>query len=143
MERILVSACLLGHEVRYDGGHCAQGGLLARWQAEGRLVPLCPEVAGGLGVPRPPAEIEGGDARAVLAGRARVRRIDGVDVTAAYLRGADAAAALCRREGIGVAILKEGSPACGVRRVRDGSFQGRRVAGRGVVAERLARDGIR
>ena len=69
MQRVLVSACLLGQPVRYDGGTVAtEGGILARWQTEGRIVPTCPEMAGGLPVPRLPAEIHGeGGARRYCA----------------------------------------------------------------------------
>jgi uncharacterized protein YbbK (DUF523 family) len=68
MQRVLVSACLLGQPVRYDGGTVAtEGGILACWQMEGRVVPMCPEMAGGLPVPRLPAEIHGdGGGAAVL-----------------------------------------------------------------------------
>ena len=69
MQKILVSACLLGEKVRYDGGDCRQSGLLELWQQDGRIVALCPEVAGGLPVPRPAAEILSGDADGVLRGQ--------------------------------------------------------------------------
>jgi len=75
MQRVLVSACLLGQPVRYDGGTVVtEGGILARWQMEGRIVPMCPEMAGGLPVPRLPAEIHGeGGGAAVLRGAHVVR----------------------------------------------------------------------
>ncbi|RMH61721.1 MAG: DUF523 domain-containing protein [Zetaproteobacteria bacterium] len=142
MQKILVSACLLGEKVRYDGADCAQQGLLQKWQREGRVVPYCPEVSGGLEVPRPPAEIEGGDAEGVLRGERRVLRHDGKDVTHAFIAGAERALADCWRHQIKIAILKEGSPSCGVCEVRDGSFSGRRVNGQGVTARLLARHGI-
>lgn len=97
MGRILISACLLGQPVRYDGtARPLRHPTLAHWQAAGRLSALCPETAGGLPVPRPAAEIEGGDARAVLAGRARVLDRRGRDLTSAFLDGAHRALALCR-----------------------------------------------
>lgn len=98
MERILVSACLMGRKVRYDGAAKTSGdALLAAWWREGRLVPFCPEVEGGLPVPRPAAEIEGGaGGEAVLSGAARVLTAGGADVTEAFLAGARAALAAAR-----------------------------------------------
>ncbi|GAA3131190.1 DUF523 domain-containing protein [Streptosporangium carneum] len=144
MERILVSACLVGRRVRYDGAAKTSGdALLAAWRREGRLVPFCPEVEGGLPVPRPASEIEGGaGGAAVLAGAARVLTADGTDVTRAFLAGAQAALAVARSFGVRVAILKEGSPSCGGLSVYDGSFRGRRVPGVGVTAALLELHGV-
>lgn len=143
MKKVLVSACLLGQRVRYDGRDArVQSRILARWQAEGRIVPFCPEVAGGLPTPRPPAELQGGDGWAVLAGGARVATRE-KDVTAAFLAGADAALHAARAAGVEVAVLKERSPSCASHFVYDGSFRGRLVAGRGVTAARLESEGIR
>ena len=89
MQKILVSRCLLGHRVRYDGGAHGPFDQLQRWLDEGRVVALCPEVAGGLPTPRPPAEIRGGQGGAVLDGRQPVLTIDGEDVTAAFVDGAE------------------------------------------------------
>lgn len=143
-EKILISACLLGERVRHDGGDKASAHpALARWAAQGRLVPLCPEVAGGLGIPRPPAEIQGpGGGAAVLAGSAQVRTVHGHDVTAAFLAGARAALAAAERHRIRVAILKENSPSCGSGQVHDGRFAGARVPGMGVTAALLRAAGV-
>ncbi|MER5427044.1 DUF523 domain-containing protein [Streptosporangium roseum] len=144
MERILVSACLMGRKVRYDGAAKTSGdALLATWREEGRLVPFCPEVEGGLPVPRPAAEIEGGaGGAAVLAGAARVLATDGSDVTREFLAGAHAALAAARSCGARVAILKEGSPSCGSLAVYDGTFRGRRLPGSGVTTALLELHGI-
>jgi len=142
MQKVLVSACLLGERVRYDGGDCRQGGLLEQWQREGRIISLCPEVAGGLSVPRPPAEIAAGNSEAVLRGQHVIRRENGEDVTDAFVEGAEKALALCIRYCIRLAILKEGSPSCGVSRVNDGSFCKHKVSGVGVTARLLQRHGI-
>ena len=144
MERILVSACLLGRPVRYDGRAKEPGtDLVARWQAEGRLVPLCPEMAGGLPVPRPPAEIiPGAMATGLLAGKGAIRTAAGEDVTAAFLAGAAAALRLARQTGCRHALLTEGSPSCGVRRVHAGHFDGTMRPGEGVVAAALRTEGI-
>lgn len=142
--RVLVSACLLGDAVRWDGGHQRlDAAVLRRWQAEGRVVGFCPECAGGLPVPRPPAEIEpGADAAAVLAGRARVLARNGQDLSAAFVAGAEAALRAAQDAGARVALLKDGSPSCGSRCVHDGRFAGATVPGRGVAAERLAAAGL-
>lgn len=142
MDKILVSRCLLGHAVRYDGGAHGPIALLLQWQAEGRVVALCPEVAGGLSTPRPPAEIPGGQGAAVLDGLLAVRTVDGEDVGAAFLAGAQAALALVRQHGIRVAVLKARSPSCGNLENYDGSFSGRRVPGEGVTAALLRRAGV-
>jgi len=144
MEKILVSACLLGHKVRYDGKAIdAQHVQLEEWQREGRLVPFCPEVAGGLAVPRPAAEILSGNGADVVAGRATVATRNGVDVSAAFLSGARQALASCQREIIRIAILKENSPSCGVHATHDGSFSGQLRNGPGVTAALLRQAGLR
>lgn len=142
MEKILVSRCLLGHPVRYDGGAHGPFDLLQRWQAEGRVVALCPEVAGGLPTPRPAAEIDGGQGGQVLDGQVRVRGIDGEDVTTAFVAGAEQALALVQRHGIRIALLKARSPSCGNLENYDGSFSGTKVAGEGVTAAALRRAGV-
>lgn len=142
---VLVSACLLGEPVRHDGAHRrAVSPVLQRWQAQGRVVALCPEQAGGLPVPRPPAEIaEGAGGARVLDGLARVVDVHGRDVTAAFVAGARATLALVEQHGIRVAVLKEGSPSCGSGQIHDGRFIGQRVAAAGVTAALLARAGVR
>lgn len=142
MLKILVSRCLLGHRVRYDGGAHGPFDWLERWQAQGRLVPICPEVAGGLPTPRPPAEIIGGQGEAVLDGRVRVLSIEGADVTQAFVRGAEQALALVGTHRIGMAILKARSPSCGNEQTYDGSFTGTRVDGEGVTAALLRHHGV-
>lgn len=142
MQKILVSRCLLGHPVRYDGGSFGPLSLLERWQDEGRIVPLCPEVAGGLPTPRPAAEIAGGQGAEVLDGRAAVITCDGIDVSQAFLLGAETALRLVREHGIGIAVLKARSPSCGNRENYDGSFSGTRVTGEGVTAAALRRAGV-
>jgi uncharacterized protein YbbK (DUF523 family) len=141
--KLLVSACLLGNPVRYDGqaktlGHAG----LERLQAEGRVVAFCPEVAGGLPVPRAPAEIIAADGSAVLAGRARVTTRDGCDVSDYFIAGAKQALALCREQGITAAVLTETSPSCGSNQIYDGSFTRRSIVGTGVTASLLRQQGI-
>lgn len=142
--KILVSACLMGHAVRYDGrakplAHPA----LDRWLAEGRLITICPEMSAGMPVPRLPAEIEPGKSAAeVLSGGARVLEINGDDVTAEFRQAAKNALALAIETGCAYALLIDGSPSCGSGFIYDGSFSGRRQPGEGVTAALLKAHGI-
>lgn len=143
MEKILISACLTGEPVRYNGtGNRIENAILTRWRATDRLVPVCPEVCGGLPVPRPAAEIQGGDGDAVLDGAATVTDRTGRDVTAAFLEGARKALALAVENGCALAILTEKSPSCGSRTIHDGGFSGGKTAGAGVTSALLRRHGI-
>ena len=138
---LLVSACLVGIPCRYDGGSCPHDRLQAL-AAQGDVLPICPEVSGGLPTPRPPAEIRGGDGGDVLEGRAQVVNIKGKDVTAEFLAGAEKALRIAQRWSIKEAVLKARSPSCGVGQIHDGSFSGRLVEGDGVTAALLKREGI-
>ncbi|EIM16455.1 DUF523 domain-containing protein [Pseudomonas chlororaphis] len=142
MHKILVSRCLLGHRVRYDGGANGPFDQLASWQAEGRVVALCPEVAGGLPTPRAAAEIPGGQGGEVLDGLAQVITTEGEDVSAEFLSGARQALELVREHGIRIAVLKANSPSCGNLLTYDGSFSGVKVSGEGVTAALLKRAGV-
>lgn len=134
MQKILISACLLGEDVRYDGGNCLQASpFIAKWRDEGRLVPICPEVAGGLTVPRLPAEIQPDG---------RIINIERKDVSDSFVRGAEKALQLCHEQNITIAILKEGSPSCGSSKINDGSFSGVKVAGSGATTRLLRENGI-
>lgn len=129
---ILVSACLLGVECRYNGK-----GVLSpevrELMGSHHLIPVCPEIMGGLATPRTPAERSG----------ERVVARDGEDVTAAYERGAAQVLALARLYGCRAAILKERSPSCGSGQIYDGTFSGRLVQGEGVCAWLLKENGIK
>lgn len=138
---LLVSACLVGIPCRYDGGSCPNDQLQAL-AMQGDVLPLCPEVLGGLSTHRSPAEIQGDDGGDVLEGRARVVTTEGKDVTAEFLAGARKVLRVAHRWGIKVAILKARSPSCGVGQIYDGSFSGRLVEGDGVTAALLKREGI-
>lgn len=145
MEYILVSACLLGQPVRYHGrGAACKHPVLQRWCDEGRVIPVCPEVAAGMSIPRLPAEIS--QARggfAVLEGEATVLDSAGEDVTAPFLAGAGLALRLAQSKNIRIAILKEGSPSCGTKQTYDGSFADRRIDGSGVASAQLQQSGVR
>lgn len=143
-QNILVSMCVLGQPVRYNGSaKTAAHQALDQWRREGRLVPICPELSAGFGVPRPPAEIaDGQSGQRVLAGVARIVDVNGADVTAPFIAGAQAALALARAHDCGFALLADGSPSCGSRFIYDGSFAGNRHAGAGVTAALLRQHGI-
>jgi uncharacterized protein YbbK (DUF523 family) len=145
MQRILVSSCLLGEPVRYDGGHKrCDDPILLRWLQEGRIVPICPELAGGLSLPRPPAEItRGASGQDVLLGIASVMDQTGRDVSAPFIQGAERAVEAVVAMDIQLAVLKEGSPSCGTGFIHDGTFSGVKVSGAGVAAARLRQAGIR
>ena len=145
MHLILVSACLLGHPVRYDGGGAElESRVLRRWAAEGRVVAVCPEVDGGLPTPRPPAEISrAGGGSLVLEGQATVIDATGRDVTVSFVKGAEHTLDVVRARDVRIAVLKDGSPSCGATYTYDGSFSGRRVLAPGVTAARLRDAGIR
>ena len=138
---VLISACLAGVACT----HAAEAKTRA-WAldlvASGRAVAVCPEVAGGLPVPRPEAEITGGDGDAVLDGTASVVTVDGADVTENYRRGAAVAVAAAARTGARLAVLKARSPSCGCGAIYDGSFSGTLVERDGVTAAALARGGV-
>jgi uncharacterized protein YbbK (DUF523 family) len=134
MGRVLVSACLLGAEVRHHGGSATiEHPILRRWREEGRIVGVCPEMAGGLPSPRPAAEIRG----------LSVVTREGRDVTQAFEAGAAVAVRMAQELGIRVAVLKSRSPSCGIAQVYDGTFSGRLAAGDGVTAAALVRAGVR
>jgi len=138
---ILVSACLLGTCCNHEG-RASSRPRVARLAEQARLVPICPEVVGGLTTPRAAAEIVGGDGADVLGGSARVRSSAGDDVTDAYVRGAAAAVALARAIGANRAVLKARSPSCGAVEVYDGTFTRTLRPGSGVTAAALRASGI-
>jgi uncharacterized protein YbbK (DUF523 family) len=129
---IVVSACLLGVRCNHEGAGNRSRAVEALAQSY-ELVPICPEVAGGLPTPRAAAEVQPDG---------RVATEAGDDVTWAYERGAAAAVALARAVGASEAVLKARSPSCGCHEVYDGSFSRRRVPGEGVTARALRAAGV-
>jgi uncharacterized protein YbbK (DUF523 family) len=144
MDKILISACLMGRPVRYDGkGKPLHHPAISRWQEEGRLVVFCPEQAGGMPTPRPPAEIEQGfNGEDVLHGRARVLEVTGGDVSAEFIEGGHKAVEIALLQGCRYALLIDGSPSCGSGFIYDGSFSGTRHPGFGVTAALLKQAGV-
>jgi len=140
---VLVSGCINGQPIRYNQTNVdVKSDIWDRWAAEGRLVPFCPELSAGLAVPRPPAEILGGEGATVLAGDAVVLEDTGGDVTAVYVEGAKLAVAHAVEQGCVLAVLTDGSPSCGSTYTYDGSFSGGTIVGMGVTARILADHGI-
>lgn len=129
---ILISACLLGVNCRYDGG----GKLLKdieKLKEIYNLIPVCPEILGGLGIPREPAEIRNG----------RVINRKGEDVSQYFIKGAKETLRLTKLLNCKLAILKERSPSCGFGKIYDGSFSGKLIDGNGITAELLSKNGIK
>lgn len=140
---ILISACLLGEAVRYDGSDLLiDHPLIKKWQDQERLITICPEVAGGLPVPRAPAEISKGDGKAVLGGKSKVMNTDGEDVTNAFIRGALKTLKMALDNDCVAAILTEHSPSCGSNMVYDGSFSKTKREGVGVTTSMLEQNHI-
>ncbi len=135
---VLISACLLGIRTRYDGGSSFDAEAV---KAAGPLaVPVCPEQLGGLNTPRTAALIERGTGEDVLDGKADVVDLEGRVITYSFIRGAEATVKIARELGISKAILKEGSPSCGVNSICRGA---RTCKGTGVTAALLKRSGIK
>lgn len=133
MEKILVSSCLLGQPVRYDGrGHAILHPQLNLWQKQNRLIVFCPEVAGGLPTPRSPAEIIQGSVVTNL----------GEDVTEQFQTGANIALELCKKNQVRLALLKESSPSCGRNTIYDGKHRGVKIEGLGLTTALLIKNGI-
>ena len=130
--KIMVSACLLGENCKYDGGNNRSEKLL-RVLSGHTVIPVCPEVLGGLPIPRVPAEIVNGT----------VLNREGVSVDAAFRRGAEKALEIAEREQPDLIVLQSRSPSCGVNQVYDGTFSGVRIPGRGIFAEMAHRAGFR
>ncbi|WP_312685771.1 DUF523 domain-containing protein [Kosakonia sp.] len=142
--KILVSACLMGLKVRYNGSEkAALQATLQRWQQENRLVIHCPELAAGLPVPRLPAEIVAGNGADVMRGRAQIIENSGQDVTAHYQLAAWLALQAAQQAGCSAALLTDGSPTCASQSIYNGTFSGTRQPGMGVATALLQQHGIR
>jgi uncharacterized protein YbbK (DUF523 family) len=133
MPKILVSACLYGECTKYDGtNNILKHPLFMKWKNTGVLVPVCPEVLGGLPTPRPCSEIKDG----------KVINTEGKDVTEEFNKGAEEALKIARENGVTFAILKQSSPSCGCKKIYDGTFSGNKISGMGVTARLLTDNGI-
>ena len=128
---IIVSACLIGKNCKYNGGNNYNQAVID-YLSDKEYIAFCPEVEAGLPTPRPPVELQ--ENKAINA--------EGQDVTSSFSKGAQKALLLCLDKNIDTAILKEQSPSCGVNKIYDGSFNGIKIAGKGMTADLLSRHGI-
>ncbi len=135
---ILVSACLIGINCRYDGSNLLNDPLLNKIKEKG-FIPLCPEQLGGLPTPRASASIQTGTGASVLDGNARAIDISGNDVTEAFLKGAQEGLKIAKLLNVKTAILKENSPSCGVIFTNSGF---KKIKGAGVFTALLMRERI-
>ncbi len=132
MQKILVSACLLGVNCKYSGKN-NENESIKKLSEKYELVPVCPEELGGLSTPRPPAEIIG----------ERVLTVDGNDVTENFFLGAEKTLQIAQQNHCTIAILKEGSPSCGSNTIYDGTFSGTKKQGSGITTHLLRQHGIK
>ena len=130
--KIVVSACLLGENCKYNGGN-NYSAAVAEFIGDREVIPVCPECLAGLGVPRPPIEIVDG----------HVRRQDGTSVDAQLRKAVEQILAQLAEQDIECVILKSRSPTCGVKQVHDGTFSGKLVDGMGVLAAALKENGYK
>lgn len=130
--KILVSACLLGKNCKYNGGNNLNQGVLEFIEGH-EVIGVCPEQLGGLSTPRLPAEIVAG----------HVTNKEGVSVDNEFRKGAQEALAVALENKVDLAILQSRSPSCGVKKIYDGSFSGKKIKGQGVFAKLLSARGIK
>lgn len=145
-KKILVSACLLGMPCRYNGKAKLNEKLVALLKGNCAIT-LCPEMLSGMGIPRGPFEIKGGSGKDVIDGNAKIISKEGTDFTKEFIDGCDRALDIIRtdieEDKISFAILCEKSPSCGVSRIYDGSFEGKKIKGEGIFTSMLQEKGIK
>ncbi len=136
MKKILVSRCLYGGEiVRYDAGDVTErDSRFLKWKDEGRLIPICPEVFGGLPTPRPDSQ---------RIGSFKVMAQTGKDVTKEYTKGAEEALKIAKENNVAFCIMKQDSPSCGSKFIYDGSFTDTKIPGQGLAVEYLRNAGFK
>jgi len=138
---ILVSSCLAGLKVRYNGTDSLDD-RISKLIEENKAFTVCPELLGGFSTPRQPAEIIGGDGEDVLDGKAKVVEKGGKDVTKLYLTGAYETLDIAKKMNATLVVLKENSPSCGSSMIYNGDFKGNKIVGNGVTSALLKRNGI-
>lgn len=133
-KKILVSGCLFGWHCRYDDGDtpCLHPQFL-KWKEEGRLIPVCPEVFGGLPTPRPDCQRTGDKVMSCVGG----------DCTEQYTKGANEALRLAKENDVALCIMKEDSPSCGSTHIYDGTFTDTIIDGQGLAVEYLRNAGYK
>ena len=130
--KIMVSACLLGDNVKYDGSNNKNTKLI-EFLNDYEIIKVCPEVLGGLSIPRVPAEIQNN----------KVINKEGIDVTKEYLSGARKALEIAKKNNIKIAILKKNSPSCGSNKIYDGTFSHKLIESDGITVKLLKENGIK
>lgn len=130
--KIMVSACLMGQDVKYNGSNNYSTKVMD-YVTGHEVIAVCPEMLGGLPVPRKPGEIVNGV----------VLNEDGTSVDREYRSGAEAALEIAAKEGVDLVILQSRSPSCGVNQIYDGTFSGRKIQGSGVFAQLLKNNGFK
>ncbi len=131
-KKVVVSACLMGRNCKYNGGNNYNEKLVAMLK-EKEIIEVCPEVAAGMPIPRPAVEILNG----------RVIREDGSDWDDVYRKGVEVVLNQLKHEDIDYAVLQSRSPTCGVKQIYDGTFSKKRIDGQGILAKALAERGIK
>lgn len=132
MKKIIVSACLLGDKCKYDG-HSNYVPLIKQLREKFDIIPICPEVNGGMSTPRTPSEIQGD----------RVVNQKGKDVTKYFDKGVQYVLGAVKYFDVQIAVLKEKSPSCGVNKIYDGSFNGKLIDGQGWLTRELTKLGVK
>ena len=130
--KIMVSACLLGDNVKYDGSNNKNTKLI-EFLNDYEVISVCSEILGGLSIPRVPAEIQNN----------KVINKEGIDVTKEYLSGARKALEIAKKNNIKIAILKKNSPSCGSNKIYDGTFNHKLIEGDGITVKLLKENGIK
>lgn len=130
--KIMVSACLLGENCKYNGGN-NYSGKVSKFIEGHEVIPVCPEVMGGLPTPRVPSEIVNGV----------VTMADGRNVDEQFRKGAQIGLELAKENNVDLVILQSRSPSCGVKQIYDGTFSGSKIDGQGVFARLLTENGFR
>ncbi|MGG1679628.1 DUF523 domain-containing protein [Neobacillus sp. NRS-1170] len=139
---ILVSSCLAGLYVRYNGTNCLND-KISKLVEENKAITICPELLGGFSTPREPAEIIGGNGEDVLDGNAKVVDKSGKDVTQLYIKGAYSTLEQAIELNATLVVLKENSPSCGSSTTYNGEFTGKKIMGMGVTSALLKRNGLK
>ncbi|MCD3352034.1 DUF523 domain-containing protein [Clostridium botulinum D/C] len=139
---IVISACLCGIDCKYSGGNNLNPKAL-KLLKKGKAILVCPEQMGGLGTPRTPCEIMGGEGEDVLNGEAKVISKEGVDCTKEFLKGAYKALKIAKEVNAKKAIFKSKSPSCGFGKIYDGNFSGNKIDGNGVTSALFLKNGIK
>ncbi len=135
MKKILVSACLIGENCKYDGNNNLTNTIKELYK-NGDVIPVCPELLGGLPVPRPPCELIEEDGTLKVIGK------DGSDCTAQFRKGAILTLEEALKNDVTIAVLKARSPSCGKSKIYDGTFSGKLIDGNGITAQLLIDNGI-